>query len=189
LIGKEIMNAAITKITALLISFAAFNSVCVAQENLKNAFGQSPPIELKKFEPFLGKYEATVDWPNLKWSGTLELAYDIKGWFVESNLIKETAGPHRHWRLLMTWDEHQKKYRVWRFETTPMRPNIEGVIRFEGNEMVAEWLQFPRADGKRVTYRSIFKIKNRDELEIITEDQDADGKVNRIGIVTTKRKT
>jgi hypothetical protein len=183
------MNTYRTRIAALLVIFAIFNSAGVAQENLKNAFGLSPPVELKKFEPFLGKYEATVDWPNLKWSGTLEIAYAIKGWFVESNLIKETAGPHRHWRLLMTWDEHQKKYRVWRFETTPVRPNIEGVIRFEGNDMVAEWLQFPRADGKGVTYRSTFRITNKGELEIITEDQDADGKMNRIGIVTTKRKT
>lgn len=180
-----------TKTVAFLITLAVCAHVCFAQDSSKNAGGFSPPPELKRFGPFLGSYNATVDWPsrNLKWEGSLELVYAVKGWYIESNLIKETAGPHRHWRMMIAWDTNEKKYRVWRFETSTPRPALEGVIRFEGdNEWYAEWQNFPQPGGKRVTYFSRFRLKNKEELDIITETLDADGKRERLGVVTCKRK-
>jgi hypothetical protein len=119
---KTFASSVVAALTVLPIA-----SVCLAQDSSRNVGGAAPPAELGRFAPFLGSYTAAVDWPsrNLKWEGSLELASTIKGWYVESNLIKETAGPHRHWRLLITWDPNQKKYRVWRFETSPPRPQLE----------------------------------------------------------------
>jgi hypothetical protein len=182
------VNISVSKI-ALLISLSGFASICLAQDTSKNVRGASPPPELKRFEPFLGHYKAAVDWPsrNLKWEGSLEIAQAIKGWYIESNLIKETAGPHRHWRMLMTWDGNQKKYRVWRFETNPPFAELEGVIKFEGdNEWYAEWQNFPQPLGK-ATYFSRFRLKNKEELDIITEILYADGKRERLGVVTCRR--
>jgi hypothetical protein len=176
-----------------LVSFLLWGAADfgLAQDSSKNSAGAFPPSELKKFEPFLGRYIAEVDWPsrNLKWEGSLELAYAVKGWYVESNLVKETAGPHRYWRLMIAWDIKEKKYRVWRFETNNPLPMLEGVVNFERNdEWYAEWQNFPQPDGKKITYFSRFKLKGKDELDIITETLDADGKRERLGIVTCKRK-
>lgn len=184
------MNKFACKIVVLLITLAACAHNCLAQQDSsRNVRGNSPPPQLKRFEPFWGRYSAAVDWPtrNLKWEGSLELAYTIKGWYLESNLIKETAGPHRQWRLLITFDNNLQKYRVWRFETNPPLAGLEGVIKFEGdNEWYAEWQNFPQPKGK-ATYFSRFRLKNNDELDIITEILYADGKGERLGVVTCKR--
>ena len=185
------MNISLRKTSLVLALLVGCAFLCPAQPETKNVGGFAPPPELKKFEPFLGRYEAAVDWPtrNLKWNGSLEIASTIKGWYIESNLIKETAGPHRHWRLLITWDTRQNKYRVWRFETSGPRPELEGVVRFDNdNEWSAEWKNFPQADGKTVTYFSRFRLKNKDELHILTDTLSADGKKEDLGIVVCKRK-
>jgi hypothetical protein len=169
----------------------AAHSASAQDSSAANISGLVPPAELKRFEPFLGKYSAKVDWPssNLFWEGSFELASTIKGWYVESNLIKESAGPHRHWRLVMTWDRRQQKYRVWRFETNTPRPEIEGVVKFEGDkEWYAVWENFPVAGGKTVTQYSRFRLRGADELEIITESVDATGKRESSGVVYCKRK-
>ncbi len=165
--------------------------VALAQESSVNISGASAPSELKRFEPFVGRYAAVVDWPdsNLNWEGTFEIGKTIKNWYIETNLIKETAGPHRHWRMLITWDRNQKKYRVWRFETTAPRPMIEGVVRFENDsEWYAEWQNWPMAGGRTVTYFSRVRLKSADDLEIITDTVDADGKKVNLGIVRCKRR-
>jgi len=177
--------------TALLLAMAtASASPCLAQADSRNVAGAAPPPELARFEPFLGRYSAAVDWPtrNLKWEGTLELTSEIKGWYIESNLIKETAGPHRQWRLLIAWDGREKKYRVWRFETHTPFPSPEGVVKFDGdNEWHAEW-QLPQVSGKTVTHFSRFRLKSRDELDIVTDTLDAEGKRENLGVVTCKRR-
>ena len=40
----------------------------------------TPTDELKKFDPFLGKYNVSGDFANLQWAGTLELKRVVKGW-------------------------------------------------------------------------------------------------------------
>lgn len=165
--------------------------VCTAQQEAKNWTGQSAPAELKRFDAFLGRYEAAVDWPssNLKWNGSFEIAPVIKGWYIETNLIKESDGPHRHWRLVITWDQKQKKYRVWRFETNTPRPSIEGTVNFDNeNEWHAVWENFPVAGGRLVTQFSRFRLKNKDELHIVTDNIDAAGKKEDLGVVVCRRK-
>ena len=185
------MKNLIHKFGSLVFTLACLQ-ICTAQDSLRNNRGAVPAAELKKFETFIGSYSASVDWPtrNLKWDGSLEIAYSIKGWYIETNLIKESAGPHRQWRMMITWDSAQSKFRVWRFETTlPFAGQPEGVVKFDGaNEWHAEWQNVPRADGKKVTYFSRFRLNSKDELDIITDVIDPDGKKEDVGIVRCKRK-
>jgi hypothetical protein len=184
-------NVAYKSQVIVLLVVMVFTQLCFSQDSTKNAGGASPPSELKRFEPFLGRYNAAVDWPgrNLKWEGTLEISKAIKGWYIESNLIKESAGPHRQWRLLVTWDNNNNRYRVWRFETAGVPPEVEGIVKFDGDsEWVAEWQNFPQPGGKKVTYFSRFRLKDNDELDIITETVDNNGKKEDLGIVICKRK-
>ncbi len=185
------MNISKSKTVAFLFMLAVCAHLCFAQDSSKNADGFSPPPELKRFEPFLGRYSTALDWPsgNFKWEGSFELAYAIKGWYIESNLIKESAGHHLHWRLLIAWDTNEKKYRVWRFETATPLPALEGIIRFESdNEWYAEWQNFLLPGGKRVTYFSRFRLKSKDELEIESQALDAAGRRIHLGVLTYKRK-
>ncbi len=92
--------------------------------------------------------------------------------------------------MLIAWDTNEKKYRVWRFETNTPLPAPEGVITFvTDNEWFAEWPNFPQPGGKKATYFSRLILKNKDELEIITDVLHADGKRERLGIVRCKRRT
>jgi hypothetical protein len=168
-------------LTILLCALSA-----TAQVNPNNV--PKPPVaELKKFEPFLGKYNVTADYAKLKWSGTLEIKPAIKGWYIERTiLIKTDDGKiDREFRSLITFDTSLKSYRVWGFETLPPKNN-ERSGRFEGNEFIEE-LEIKRRDGSKSTLRSRYMMPDKDEVRIVTEDQDAAGKITPVGVTVGKR--
>jgi len=67
------------KTNTLLMVMLVLPTLCFSQTNPKNV-PQPPTDELKKFDPFLGKYNVTGDFANLQWAGTLELKRVVKGW-------------------------------------------------------------------------------------------------------------
>jgi hypothetical protein len=187
---KGLLSRTVGLVFLMGVSFIA----CFAQTDpMKNILGQSPPKELKKFEPYLGRYEATVMSRDQKtgelkpfWTGTWEWKMALENWYVEWNLIRQSAGPHRHFRVMMTWDNQMKKYRFWRFET--LNPNLtnDGVIRFEGDEMIMEW-KAPKRDGGDSFFRNHVRVVSGD-LYLSTEERLPDGKIVPGGAVTGKRK-
>jgi hypothetical protein len=159
---------------------AAFTAVCPAQIDPNNV-PKPPTAELKKFEPFLGKYNQTMDYAARKWSGTLEIKPAIKGWYVERIILTKTEGIDREFHSMFTYDTTLKRYRIWRFETLPPEKN-EGVVRFEGDELIEEYEFAPGG-----IFRNRTTMVNSGELRIISELQDASGRVRRIGVTTAKR--
>src|SRR5262245_26696142 len=121
------------KTTYLLLITFALTAICLSQTDAKN-MPQPPSVELKKFEPFLGKFNASGDFANLTWAGTLEIQRAIKGWYIEQTILIKTEGIDRELRTLTTWDKTAQKYRIWRFETVPVGSKNEGEVRFEGDE-------------------------------------------------------
>ena len=165
----------------LLGSFSA-----TAQMNPNNV-PKPPTAELKKFEPFLGKYTVTSDYAGLKFSGTLEMKPVIKGWYIERTiLVKNDDGRiDREYRSMITFDTSLKSYRIWRFETTQPKNN-EMSGRFEGNEFIEE-LEVRKRDGSKEISRNRITMTNKDEMRIVTEIQDATGKVRQFGLTLAKR--
>ena len=153
-----------------------------------NNVPKPPTAELKKFEPFLGKYNVTADYARLKWSGTLEITPAVKGWYIErAILIKTDDGKiDRELRLMITFDKRLKSYRMWRFDTTPPQTNNEMTGRFEENEFIEE-AELKNPDGSKRIFRNRITMTNKDELRMVTESEDATGKVTQIGVTIGKR--
>jgi hypothetical protein len=72
------------RISAILSAMLPLAAICSPQTDPKNV-PQPPTTELKKFDPFLGKYQVSGDFANLPWTGTLELKKVIKGCLVIEN--------------------------------------------------------------------------------------------------------
>lgn len=188
------MTMFLSRVVGLLFLTGVFAVACFAQTDpTKNILGQSPPAELKKFAPYLGMYSATVTRRDPKtkelvpfWTGTWELKPVLENWYIEWDLTRQSAGPHRHFRVMMTWDRQMNKYRFWRFETLNPNPTNDGVIRFEGAEMIMEW-KAPKAEGGESLLRNRIKIVNSD-LYLTTEEQLPDGTIVAGGTVVGKRK-
>ena len=83
-------------------------SICVPQTDPKNV-PQPPTQKLKKFDPFLGKFNVSGDFGKLQWAGTLELKTTIKGWYIEQTILVKTEGIDREFRILTTWDKNAQK--------------------------------------------------------------------------------
>ena len=168
-------------LTILLCAFSA-----TAQTDPNNV-PKPPAAELSKFEPFLGRYNQTMDYAGLKFSGTLEIKTAVKGWYIERIILTKTDDGKidREYRSMVTFDKRLKSYRIWRFETVPPTNN-EMTGRFEGNEFIDE-LEFKNRDGSKGLFRNRHTMTNKDELRIVTESQDATGKVTPIGETIAKR--
>src|SRR5713226_4135316 len=69
----------------------ALCAICSPQTDPKNV-PQPPTAELRKFDPFLGKFQVSGDYSNLLWTGTLELKKVIKGWYIEQTIFVKTEG-------------------------------------------------------------------------------------------------
>src|SRR6266581_3220189 len=100
--------------------------VCFAQTDPKNVPQPPPTAELKKFDPFLGKYQVSGEFANLPWAGTLELKKAIKGWYIEQVILVKTEGIDREFRIFTTGDKNVHKYRLWGFQTLPIMPDNGG---------------------------------------------------------------
>lgn len=127
---------------SIALLLLAFNFKTGAQTDPNNV--PKPPIaELKKFNPYLGSYTVTSDFAGQKWAGTLEWKPAIKNWYLQSTILLKDATKKidRELRIMMTWDERLRKYRLWRFQTTPHAPpdQLEGEAKFMADELVQEW--------------------------------------------------
>jgi ketosteroid isomerase-like protein len=173
---------------SLVLGVCAFtigSTVSLAQTDPKKV-PQPPSAELKKFDPFLGKYQVSGDFANLPWTGTLELKKAIKGWYIEQIILVKTEGIDREFRILATWDKNVQKYRLWGFQTLPIMPDNGGEIRFEGNEMITEWVSV-RPDGSQVTSSNRYRFISKDELEIVSFRQVGGGAAEKIGFLKGTR--
>ena len=157
---------------------------CLAQSDPKKV-SKPPAAELEKFKPFLGDYAG--NYSEAKWAYNTGFKSAVGGWYVEFFFLTNTEGIDRELRMLMTYDTKQKKYRVWRFETLAPLPQLEGELRFEGDEIVMEW-KMAEFRGKTGTFRNRYKMTTKDDLEIITEFQQQDGKLESLGTLKAKRK-
>jgi hypothetical protein len=173
------------KATTILIALFAVCVICFPQTDPKNV-PQPPTAELKKFDPFLGKYQVSGEFANLPWTGTLELNRVIKGWYIEQIILIKTEGIDREFRILATWDKNVQKYRLWGFQTLPIMPDNGGEIRFEGDEMITEWISV-RPDGSQVTSSNRYRFVSKDELEIVSFRQVGTGATGKIGFLKGKR--
>jgi len=86
---------------------------------------------------------------------------------------------------MITFDTSLKSYRVWRFETVQPKNN-ESSGRVEGNEFIEE-SEVQKRDVSKDIYRNRYTMTDKDELRIVTESQDAAGKVTPIGVTIGKR--
>jgi ketosteroid isomerase-like protein len=171
--------------SAILSAMLALGAICFPQTDPKNV-PQPPTAELKKFDPFLGKFNVSGDFANLPWTGTLELKTSIKGWYIEEIILVKTEGIDREFRILATWDKNVRKYRSWGFQTLPIMPDNGGEIRFEGDEMITEWVSV-RPDGSQVTSSNRYRFVSKDELEILSYRQVGNGPAEKIGFLKGKR--
>jgi hypothetical protein len=171
--------------SAILIGLLVLCAACSAQTDPKNV-PQPPAAELKKFDPFLGKYEVSGDYAHLPWNGTLELKKVIKGWYIEQIIMVKTEGIDREFRILATWDRNVRKYRLWGFQTLPIMPDNGGEIRFAGEEMITEWVS-ARQDGSQVAFSNRYRFVSNDELEILSYRQVGKDPSEQIGLLKGTR--
>src|SRR5438128_5240527 len=171
--------------SSLAILMLVLPTVCFPQTDPKNV-PQPPTAELRKFDPFLGKFKVSGEFANLPWSGTLELKPAIKGWYIEQVILIKTEGIDREFRILATWDKNVQKYRLWGFQTLPIMQDNGGEIRFEGDEMITEWVS-ARPDGSQVRSSNRYRFVSQDELEILSYRQVGNGRLEKIGFLKGKR--
>lgn len=173
------------RISAILSAMLALCAICSPQTDPKNV-PQPPTAELRKFDPFLGKFQVSGDYSNLPWTGTLELKKVIKGWYIEQTILVKTEGIDREFQILATWDKNAQKYRLWGFQTLPIMPDNGGEIRFEADEMITEWLS-SRPDGSTAMFSNRYKFVSKGELEILSYRQIGNGPAEKIGLLKGKR--
>jgi hypothetical protein len=173
----------LVKTNTLLMVVLVLPTLCFSQTNPKNV-PQPPTDELKKFDPFLGKYNVSGDFANSQWAGTLELKRVIKGWYIQQIILVKTEGIDREFWLLATWDKSTQKYRLWGFQTLPF--TLEGDIRFEGGEMITEWVSV-RPDGTKVSDSNRYRLTSNGQLEIASYRQAGNEPLTKIGFLTGER--
>lgn len=171
--------------STILFALLSICAVCFPQTNTNNV-PQPPAAELRKFDPFLGKFSVSGEFANLPWIGTLELKKVIKGWYIEQIILVKTEGIDREFWILATWDKNVQKYRLWGFQTLPIVPDNGGEIRFEGDEMITEWVSV-RPDGSQATYSNRYRFVSKDELEILSYRQVGSGPAEKLGFLRGKR--
>ncbi len=173
------------KTSSFVILILVLPTICFPQTDPKNV-PQPPAVELKKFDPFLGKFNVSGEFAKLQWTGTLELKRAIKGWYIEQTILVKTDGIDREFRTLTTWDKNAKKFRMWRFQTLPPEKSNEGEIRFDGDEMITEWVSI-RPDGRQVILSNRYRMVSKDQLEILSYAQIGKEPLTKIGLLRGKR--
>ncbi len=149
-----------------------------------------PPTEkLKIFEPYFGKYNQTMLYAGIKFSGTMEIKPAIKGWYVDWTILTKSEDNKidREFRMMVTYDSTLNKYLAWGFETLP-HLNWECTISTEGTDLIIEWLIPAKGDKPaRILYDRRSK-PSADEIKIVTELHSLDGKLLRqVGVTTATR--
>ena len=173
----------------LILLFSCVATICRGQTLNENA--PKPPIEkLKIFEPYFGNYEHTMEYAGMKWKGTMEIKPIIKDWYVDWTIHtkSEDGKIDREYHMLVTWDEAQGKYRVWRFETTPHDiPSDSISLRTEGTDIIIE-ANLIAPNGNPAIFYNRYTMPDKDQITIITEGRNLEGqKMKHIGITIAKR--
>ena len=175
--------------------FALFLMICFTASK---SFGQTnpnnipkpPTAKLKIYEPFIGRYNMTSDYGGLKFNGTIEIKPVIKGWYVEQTILvkSEDSKIDREFRMMVTYDSVQSKYRVWRFETLPVIP-FETTLRTEGSDIILEMTVPPLKEGgpQEIIYNR-YSMVSKDQMKILSEVRSLDGKViEHVGVSNATR--
>ena len=170
----------IRRAAAVTASIVMATSTLFGQTDPKNV-PKPPSVELSKLSPFLGTYSITAQYAGASWSGTMTIEAVIKGWYVERTILVTTEGIDREFHSMITFDRNAQQYRIWRFETFPAGHN-EGTGRFDGDQFIEEY-----SSGDGSILRNLNAIVSANELRIVTEVQEADGKIEQVGITTAKR--
>lgn len=165
---------------------------------ITKSFGQTdpnnvpkPPIsKLKIYEPFFGKYKMTSDYGGARFNGTIEVKPVIKGWYVEQTILIKSSDNkiNREFRMMVTYDSLQQKYRVWRFETLPPAP-FETTLRTEGADIILE-MQIPpmKEGGQQEVFYNRYTMVSKNHMKIISEARTIDGKlIEHIGVSNATR--
>jgi len=170
--------------------FLALLLVCLAStksfsQTDPNNIPKPPAAKLKIYEPFFGKYNMTSDYGGLKFNGTIEIKPVIKGWYVQQTiLVKSQDGKiDREFRMMVTYDSSQQKYRVWRFETLPPAP-VETSLRTEGKDIILE-MQIPpmKEGGEPEIFFNRYSMVSKQKMKITSEVHSLDGKViEQVGV-------
>jgi len=155
-----------------------------------NKIPKPPTAKLKIYEPFMGKYNMTSDYGGLKFTGTIEIKPVIKGWYVEQTILVKSQGNKidREFRMMVTYDTIQEKYRVWRFETLPPMPG-ETTLRTEGSDIVLEMQVPPLKEGgePEIIYNR-YSMVSKDRMKIVSEVHSLDGKlIHQVGVSNAVR--
>lgn len=155
-----------------------------------NNIPKPPTAKLKIYEPFFGKYNMTSDYGGLKFDGTIEIKPVIKGWYVEQTILVKSQGNKidREFRMMVTYDTVQQKYRVWRFETLPVIP-FETTLRTEGADIILE-MQVPslKEGGPQEIIYNRYSMVSKDQMKILSEVRSLDGKViEHVGVSNATR--
>lgn len=132
----------------------------------------------------------TSDYGGLKFNGTIEVKPVIKGWYVEQIILVKSQDNKidREFRMMVTYDNVQQKYRVWRFETLPPIAS-ETTLRTDGADIILEMRVPPLKEGGQpeIIYNR-YSMVSKDSMKIVSEVRSLDGKVvEAFGVSTAKR--
>lgn len=173
----------------LILILVPVTTLCWGQTDPDNV--PKPPTEkLKIFEPYFGSYEHTMEYGGLKFKGTMEVKPIIKGWYVDWTILTKTEDEKidREYHMLVTWDDAQNKYRVWRFETTPHEIDSDDIsLRTEGTDIIVE-AKVIAPNGNPAIFYNRYTMPDKNQVEIITEGRNLEGqKMVHIGTTTATR--
>ncbi len=152
-----------------------FSCLCVAlvaAATYAQVGGPPPAIAgpLKKLEPFIGEYAADAKWLGEPYKGKAVIQWAVEGWFVQVQfLLEDSKGQKRENRWMITYDDKESKFRICRFETSRLLPSPEGVLRFEGDDLITEW-DFINRQGTKGTYQNVLRLKG-DHHNLYTKSQ------------------
>ena len=173
----------------LLLIVCLATSTALGQTDPANV-PKPPSAQLKIYEPFFGRYNMTSDYGGLKFKGTIEVKPVIKGWYVEQTILVKSPDKRidREFRMLVTYDTIQHKYRVWRFETLPPAPG-ETTLRTEGADIILEMTIPPlKEGGQPEIFYNRYSMVSKDHMKVISEIHSLDGKVTEhVGVSEATR--
>ena len=173
-----------------LLSLFSFLTLTVFGQTDPNRIPKPPTEKLKIYEPFFGKYNMTSDYSGIIFNGTIEIKPVIKGWYIEQTILVKSSDNRidREFRMMVTYDSIQNKYRVWRFETLPPIGS-ETTLRTEGNDIILE-AKFPplTPGGQEEIFYNRYTMVTPDSMRIVSEVRSPEGKlIEQVGVSTATR--
>lgn len=139
-----------------------------------------PDAELSKFNRFFGRWAMRGPFAGIVWVGVTEIRSIAKGWYIEWVNDFVGDGIQRELRMIMGFDRHENRYRVWRFETTDRAPDMRdnGIVQFVGDTLVQQWTRRNAAGGNIIVENRMFTWT--DSLRMQTFLIDSAGAIPRL---------